>query len=1123
MRNLTLLICLVLLGQSAFSQTTIHNWASKVGNASSENIPVMTTDAFDNTFMAGHRGSLFNPPNSIVVSKFDQLGSLAWVKTFNATVNQRITSMATDASGNVYVVGYFTGTMDFDPGPSTYNITTASGFPTPTTNGFLLKLDPQGNFLWAGNMTTFPTQWDGAYSDIVDVKLDSQGNIYLLSTASGNVDLVPGPGTILINGGSTTGGANFSYDWVVTKLDSNGVFKFYRSGETTSGTVVEYDMRITSNDDVMLVASTSDDSDFWNLPTFLESMAVIKLSKTGGIVWHKQMGGLGSLYHKGIELDQNDNLYITGYYYNTITLSAPPSPVTLTSMNGSYDPIIMKLDTAGNLVWVYDISGPDNYEGYNIQPLCNGHVIINGRMDGPIDMEAGPGSTNLSAGSYPRSFMLEIDDSAGFVHAQVLPYFPGAMNMGASCDLYIGGTFKHVVDFDFGAGVDVLSPYSSVPNPASYNSDLFVHKMNVCPSDPVTIDTVFACSPYQWIDGQSYSASNNSATVTYSDQDGCDSIVLLDLTILSNQIDTFVNACDSFTWRGNTYYQAGVYPDSLVNQFGCDSVINLNLDFPLAGQHLLHIGCDSFLWKGTTFYNSGIYIDTVILPPNGCVIYDTLDLTLDYSLIDTVVVASCDSFSWYGNTYYSSGFYTYSGIGTNGCDFMSILDLSIVPSSSIVHDTVFSCVSYNWGSDTLLFSGDYVQSFSNQYGCDSTVELYLTILNPSTGDTTAYACDSFYWHGGTYFSSGQYVDTLINQDGCDSLLTLNLHLGNSVEVDTACNFFFWGGQLLTSSGIYYDTLSNPYGCDSILQLNLVINSTTYSQANISACDSFTWQGSTYFQSGVYQDTLTNAAGCDSILTLALNIETPVFSDTTVVACDQFVWWGITYSQSGQYADTATTIAGCMDIRTLHLTVKQSTTGDTAATSCGPFTWQGATYSQSGEYTHTFTNSTGCDSIVKLTLTVNGVDDLTTMLEGHTIAANAMNASFQWLDCDSGYVAISGATDRTFTPTQNGNYAVEITQNGCVDTTACVNVTTVGISDALAARISVYPNPSDGQFTLDLGGVEASDLEIYDLAGKHLMDLESVDRQVIQLEVSQGVYLLQMTIQGARHQVRLMIR
>src|SRR5690606_23152224 len=100
-------------------------------------------------------------------------------------------------------------------------------------------------------------------------------------------------------------------------------------------------------------------------------------------------------------------------------------------------------------------------------------------------------------------------------------------------------------------------------------------------------DTQTACGSYTWIDGNTYTSSNNTANIIYAGAtaNGCDSIVTLNLLI--NQPTTGVDiqhACEAFTWiDGNTYTadnNTATFP--LVGVNGCDSVVTLNLTIAAA-------------------------------------------------------------------------------------------------------------------------------------------------------------------------------------------------------------------------------------------------------------------------------------------------------------------------------------------------------------------------------------------------------------------------------------------------------------------------------------------------------------------------------------------------------------
>jgi len=95
-----------------------------------------------------------------------------------------------------------------------------------------------------------------------------------------------------------------------------------------------------------------------------------------------------------------------------------------------------------------------------------------------------------------------------------------------------------------------------------------------------TSDAIIACDTYTWIDGITYTSSTNTPTFTYSNQFGCDSVIGLNLTVHHSTNGTdVISACQSYTWiDGNTYTLSNNTANFvLTNQFGCDSIVNLDL------------------------------------------------------------------------------------------------------------------------------------------------------------------------------------------------------------------------------------------------------------------------------------------------------------------------------------------------------------------------------------------------------------------------------------------------------------------------------------------------------------------------------------------------------------------
>ena len=89
---------------------------------------------------------------------------------------------------------------------------------------------------------------------------------------------------------------------------------------------------------------------------------------------------------------------------------------------------------------------------------------------------------------------------------------------------------------------------------------------------------ISTCDSVNWIDGITYTSSNNSATYTLQTAAGCDSINTLNLTINSTiSISDIITACNSYSWNGVTYNQSGTYYDSSLTASGCDSISTLNI------------------------------------------------------------------------------------------------------------------------------------------------------------------------------------------------------------------------------------------------------------------------------------------------------------------------------------------------------------------------------------------------------------------------------------------------------------------------------------------------------------------------------------------------------------------
>lgn len=166
---------------------------------------------------------------NVFVLKLTSAGAYVWAKGINVSntpgtyVGPRL---ALDASGGAYVAGAFTGTVDFDPGASTANLTAAGA-----QDGFALKLNSAGSYLWAigigGAVSGFSTSDDVAYS----VATDATGQAHIVGIFRGTADFDPGPGTLNIT-------AMGNVDAYVLKLAAGGATQPVPAVVTSAATAV---------------------------------------------------------------------------------------------------------------------------------------------------------------------------------------------------------------------------------------------------------------------------------------------------------------------------------------------------------------------------------------------------------------------------------------------------------------------------------------------------------------------------------------------------------------------------------------------------------------------------------------------------------------------------------------------------------------------------------------------------------------------------------------------------------------------------------------------------------------------------------------------------------------------
>jgi hypothetical protein len=217
--------------------------------------------------------------------------------------------------------------------------------------------------------------------------------------------------------------------------------------------------------------------------------------------------------------------------------------------------------------------------------------------------------------------------------------------------------------------------------------------------------------------------------------------------------------------------------------------------------------------------------------------------------------------------------------------------------------------------------------------------------------------------------------------------------------------------------------------------------------------------------------------------------------------------------STTYTVTGTDANGCQNQDAVFVQVNQPTSATLNITACDSYTLNGQTYTQSGTYDQLLSNSAGCDSSLTLNLSLNFSPS-----QPNVYVQNQVNLStdlipgltYQWITC-SDLTSIAGQTAITYNPNSNGVYAVVVTNSCGSDTSLCASITTIGLEENAFDQITLYPNPNNGNFTLEVSeALIGKKVHIYDMQGRLLDQLElSTKLNYIEFtHYARGAYWLQ---------------
>lgn len=557
-----------------------------------------------------------------------------WAKPFHAnnTAASRDYSngrcIATDSDGNVYTAGFFSHTVDFDPGPGVFNLTGADGS-AEQRGTFIAKLDSNGHFVWAIQIPVFES------FGRLDMKVDSDGTIYLVSDFIGTVDMDPGPAVAML----TSMGLQDAY---VMKLSANGALLWVKQfgggvGNSTTGNVLDVD----KDGHVFVTGLFSNTVDFdpgagvFALTATAASRSyIVKLSRNGDLVWARQFGQSGPAFGgtivNDLECDDAGAVYLAGIFSGVCDFDPGDNAYALAS-KGLNDGFITRIDTDGNFNWTKQLmqsgtesNGDLTIQGIAIDGLHN--VVATGSFIGTYDFDPGAGSFNQTSAGGTDFFLLKVNAQGSFSWAKVLPGNEGESGtdvvVDASNAIYAAGSFGRVIDLDPGPGAFLVNnPFNGaaaiiklsadgnfiygISFPGLENSSCLFRRMAVDDFRNLFV-TGFVGGLVDFDPGAGVFPVRGTADL---------SPYVLKLGPCTNSTASIVDitSCHAYDFNGEVFDSSGTYLRTMPNARGCDSIITLRLTITSQRSNRTVSICsgESFFAGGKTQTQSGIYNDTL--------------------------------------------------------------------------------------------------------------------------------------------------------------------------------------------------------------------------------------------------------------------------------------------------------------------------------------------------------------------------------------------------------------------------------------------------------------------------------------------------------------------------------
>jgi hypothetical protein len=370
---------------ASFTPSGAHRWSRVHGSVVVDRALDVAVDPGGNVFVTGtfsgqaDFGGAPIPANgqTILLASYDAGGAHRWSQGFGAAGSDVGMGVGLDSQSNVYIAGYCNTAVDFGGGPLT----------TQGYDAFVASFANNGVHRWS------ETYGSSASEMGYDLAVDDIGRPYVGGFLKGQTNF----------GGNTLSSCGTQGDIFTLALSSAGAHR-WSEAFCCSGQDFAVSVAVTGSGEVYYTGYFGGTIDFGGgalaSPASSSDIFVASFDSFGGHRWSKRFGGTLADVGRSVAVDQQGNVYVTGYFYDVVDFGGGPLP----SVAGTSDIFVASFDSTGAHRWSGSFGGAGVDRAHSVAVDSGGAVYVTGEVEGSVDFGGGP----ITAKAGKEIFLLKL-------------------------------------------------------------------------------------------------------------------------------------------------------------------------------------------------------------------------------------------------------------------------------------------------------------------------------------------------------------------------------------------------------------------------------------------------------------------------------------------------------------------------------------------------------------------------------------------------------------------------------------------------------------------------------------------------------------------------------------------